>query len=36
LVLHERLTGAQVAGIVLAIVAAILLSQEPKVQAEAA
>ena len=36
LVLHERLTGAQVCGIVLAIFAAILLSQEPKAQAKAA
>jgi transporter family protein len=30
LVLHERLTGTQAVGIGLAIVAAILLSQEPK------
>lgn len=30
LVLHERLTSAQAVGIVLAIAAAILLSQEPK------
>jgi len=29
-VLHERLTGVQAAGVGLAIVAAILLSQEPK------
>jgi len=36
LALHERLTGAQIAGIVLAMVAAILLSQEPKAKAEAA
>ncbi|MBS1852017.1 MAG: EamA family transporter [Acidobacteria bacterium] len=32
LVLHERLTGVQAAGIGLAIVAAILLSQEPKAE----
>lgn len=30
LVLHERLTGVQAAGIVLAVAAAILLSLEPK------
>ena len=30
LVLHERLTGVQAAGIVLAVISAILLSLEPK------
>jgi bacterial/archaeal transporter family protein len=34
IVLHEKLSGTQAAGIALALVAAVLLSQEPKTPAE--